>query len=295
MPVNELEQHPFINYQDELIPPSIINYKSLIIGSFPVYAVTDSVNQNFQVVTNRFRLEKAKFKFFYGSKKSDFWKLVSSSLNGEDPTDSLPPFDYNLRKQNAISLLERNKILITDSIYRTNRIEERDEDKNLMITNPPCFASNNLQLNDINNLLERYPSIETLYFTSTMINEKSPFGWFIQGLGENLIGNPVWRANGGRGWYSEININGRIYSSFLLPTPKARGVHFSNNRRLEMFCNYMESVDHQFYNEIFGILENERTEIQSNRLSQLRMGFLVECYRQALVYKNPEFNGTINH
>jgi len=293
MPIDVLEQHPFLNYRNDFIPPSQVKYKSLIVGSFPIYAITNSLDETFNVIAERFDIDQTKVRFFYGSKKSDFWKLVAEAHLENDPTETPAPIDYNLRKQNCIDFLERNKILITDSVYRTNRENECSEDTNLWIE-ANNFASQNCQTNEnILQLLENHPTIDSLFFTSTMIDAHSPYGWFCQSINGELNEQANWQVNGGRSWFSEITIQERIYNAFLLPTPKTRGIHFTDDQRLPMFVNYLQSYVPQFYAEVQNVLVVNRTQAQKNRLTELRYSFLVECYRQALIHRNRNFNGTM--
>lgn len=297
MPINELERHPFIDYLDNEIEPKK-KYSGLIIGSFPVYSCTDTLDENLQIIEQRFIPDDVTMKFFYCSKKSNFWNYCSSAFGEQNPTTPLPNDDqeniHHLARQRAIDFLNRNNLLMTDVISQTNRNEFGDEDSNLWIENgAPQFVINNLSKNhQLTNIINRYPSIENLFFTATGTNGKSPFGWFRDIFGNNLtIGQQ--RLIDGRTWGLICNINGRQLRAFLLPTPKARGIHFTDNRRTLMFVNYLQSIVPDFYNEIENIPQNQWTQHQKDTLKALRHNFLVEAYRQALVQNNLDFNGAI--
>lgn len=297
MPINELERHPFIDYLDNEVESSK-KYSGLIIGSFPVYSCTDSLDENLQVVEQRFIPEDVTMRFFYCSRKSNFWDYCSSAFGEQNPTTPLPDDDqanvHHLARQRTIDFLNRNNLLITDVIRQTNRNEFGDEDSNLwIIDGAPQFIVDNLSKNQgLTNIIERYPSIENLYFTATGTNGKSPFGWFRDIFGNNLTTGQQ-RIIDGRTWGLVCNINGRQLRAFLLPTPKARGIHFTDNQRTLMFVNYLQSTIPDFYNEIENILQNQRTVEQKETLKTARHNFLVEAYRQAFVENNLDFDGAI--
>lgn len=298
MPINELERHPFCNYLQEDNLEILSDYKGLIIGSFPVFSITNSLDHNLDVAIERFVQQDVHMRFFYGSKKSNFWKYVSAALGKANPTTQEPYDDINnlhlIAKQRAISLLQENKLIITDSIFQTNRNFENDEDSNLWITdNVDEFILENLSLNtDIINLIDEHPTIKYLYFTATGLNGKSPFGWFRQIFRNNIT---IQNENNidGRIWSFQCNIDQRQFNAFMLPTPKPRGIHFTDNSRTQMFVNYLQSQLNDFYFEIANLPQAERTILQSQTLKTARNSFIIECYRQAFVEYNLEFNGHI--
>lgn len=81
----------------------------------------------------------------------------------------------------------------------------------------------------------------------------------------------------------------------MLPTPKPRGIHFSDNQRNQCFSNYIQCSDNNFYNQIDNLLVVDRTPEQKAILSQLRHNFIIETYRQAFIYGNMNFNGSLNN
>ena len=66
MPVGEIETHPYLNYLNE---SNYTKYENLIIGSFPIYALTNSLAaHDSKGEKRRIDWEKyAKYQFFYGS------------------------------------------------------------------------------------------------------------------------------------------------------------------------------------------------------------------------------------
>ena len=299
MPINIIEQHPFLNYLETENVKRISDYNGMIIGSFPIYSITDSIDNNFDIVAQRFNQINATMRFFYGSRKSSLWKYIAGALNEVDPTAILQNEQLNQYpnndKERTIKLLQKHKLIITDSLYRTNRVETKSEDVNLWITeNVPNNLVENFSVNfGILNLLNNNKSIQNLYFTATTLVGKSPFGWFNQIFGNNLL---IENENiiDGKLWSFTTEIDERTFNVFMLPTPKPRGIHFTDNRKSQMFVNYLENTYPEFYAEIENIPMLQRTPVQKEFLLNSRNSFLIECYHQALVLNNLNFNGNPN-
>ncbi len=289
MPNNELEKHPYLNsINDEDFENNY--FENIIIGSFPIYGITSTINEN--GTTNlRFNQREAFMPFFYGSKRNSFWKLFSSSLFTENPTE----LNQEDRVEAAKSLLIENNFLITDVIYKTNRNGERSEDSELWFETDSDFINNNRSLNsEIIRILNRNSKIKYLYFTSTVLNGKSPFGWFIEIFGSNISFNILQEVEN-RVISASLVINNRDYIAFFLPSPAGngtRGLHF-NIKRTQIFVNYLQSIDQHFFDEINLLRPEERTPAQKERLTQLRNSFLTESWRQVIVHKNCYFDGAI--
>ena len=119
MPINIIEQHPFLNYLETENVQRISDYNGMIIGSFPIYSITDSIDNNFDIVAQRFNQINATMRFFYGSRKSSLWKYIAGALNEVDPTAILQNEQLNQYPNNAkertIKLLQKHKLIITDS------------------------------------------------------------------------------------------------------------------------------------------------------------------------------------
>jgi len=137
MPINELEQHPYLNYHEEFKSQTNKNYyKGIIIGSFPIYAVTNSINPvTEEIIEERFNEEEASMRFFYGSKDSFLWEYLSSCLNFADPrkNDVSGFLAGNIAVMNCKNFLFENELLISDYLYRTNRKEQEADDNNLLV------------------------------------------------------------------------------------------------------------------------------------------------------------------
>jgi hypothetical protein len=290
MPNNELEIHPYLESINDC--DQDVNYfENLIIGSFPIYSITDTLNEDGSIVS-RFNSQDAFMRFFYGSKKNSFWELFSNVLGTNNPTE----LEQNSRTQSAISILVENNFLITDVIHKTNRNHVKSEDSELWVTTSNDFVNNNRTLNwDLDRVLNRNINIKYIYFTSTEINGNSPFGWFKE-IFRNNYSMAILNQIGNRIISASIEINNRKYIIFFFPSPAGngvRGIQLSNTRRTEIFVNYIRSIDFQFFEEINVLPQNERTQFHKSRLTQLRRNFLVESWRQAVILKNIDFNGNI--
>ena len=290
MPVTELEKHPYlqnINYAEY----ESDYFEGLVIGTFPVYSVTDTLTEQNQTLL-RFVETDAYMRFFYGSKQNVFWELLSSVLGPANPTHAATPDD---RVNEAMNLLTQNKLLITDVIAATNRKGHLSEDKNIWVDTDCQFVLDNRTLNnDIDALLSRNCKIKYLFFTATDLAGKSPFGWFRIIFANRLTFRIITQIDN-RVWCLQLNIDGREYLAFMLPSPAGkgtRGIHFGIQRLL-MFESYLQSVDQQFYQEIDAVDRDNRTTHQKNLLTSFRKSFLKESWHQALIFKNAEFNGSI--
>lgn len=298
MPINELERHPFLNYLDEDNQIIRHDYTGLIIGSFPVYSCTDTLDNLLQIEEQRFDPENVTMRFFYCSNRSKFWKYISEAHEEPNPVLPLPEDNvanrHALARQRTVTFLQENRLLITDVLKQTNRNEYGDEDSNLWITNNvDNFILNNLALNEsIIQLLQEHQTIENLYFTATGLIGKSPFGWFKQIFNNEII---IHQQNiiDNRRWSLTCTINDRHYNVFMLPTPKPRGIHFTDNQRTQMFVNYLQDQANNFYNEIVNIPKAQRIRQQEDMLETHRNAFLIECYRQAFGSQNLNFNGQV--
>jgi hypothetical protein len=288
MPLNELERHPYLDYFKSMEKETLYFSNGMIIGSFPIYGCTDSIDKNLQILSRRFTKSEVKMRFFYGSRKSDFWKYVSSAFYESDPTKAnVNPRELHFK---CIEFLQRNNLVLTDVIYQTNRKDESSEDTSLMVIN--SFVSewirNNLRLNyGLIHILDDHPEIQTLYFTSQEINGNSPFGWFKRIFGKRL------QIIEFRNFGALVKIDDKVFKCFFLPTPKQRALHFTDNQRSVLFVNFMKSYNPDFFQIIREIRKNERTADQVKRLSELRVECLNEAYRQAILYNNLDFDGTV--
>lgn len=289
MPINELEVHPFLESINDLQYGR--NYfEGLIIGSFPVYAITNSV---FPVEVDRFVEDQANMKYFYGSNQNSFWSTLAAVFEEPDPSTLNPEVK---RVPNAKNLLTNNKLLISDSLYKTNRVGIDAQDSALMVQSENHFVEQSKSLNyGIDGLLQRNWNIKFLYFTSTDLVGKSPFGWFKDIFGNRLQFN-VLNQVGNRPISAEVIIDGRGYTAFFLSSPAGngnRGLQFTDNRRTQIFVNYIQSMNADFLAEIDPLPMILRIPFQKARLTELRRSFLIESWRQAFIDRNVGFNGVL--
>ena len=297
MPVNELEVHPYLDYYKGFGQISNDYYRGIIIGSFPIYAITNTVNQQNELVEERLVKEAAHMRFFYGSKKSDLWKYVGLALNGTDPRKKDEEFlDSEQAAINSAKLLYANQLLMTDVLYRTNRKLKSADDKDLMLMSNSDWVKQKLSLNkQLVLLLRENVGITDIYFTSTSVSTKGPLYWFKEIFSQKFQSGVPFYA-GKRSWsvlatvdFGDDDI--REYNLFFLPTPKARGLHWASNRTY-MFEKYVASQFPDFYNEINLIPKSRFTSAQKQRLSNLRVKMLVDAYKQAICYSNIKFDGS---
>jgi len=288
-----LEQHPYLNE----INYNRLNenyFEGLIVGTFPVWDITDTVLPNGQVNQHAFNGNNAYMRFFYGSKINVFWDLLSNSFApAANPVSAANP---QLCKQVAINLLIENKLLITDVFFKTNRREKKAEDQHLWIDTTNQYVLNNRSLNNgINNLLNYNKSIKYLFFTAPDIIGKCPFGKFREIFNDRLAYQIVSIING-RVWSVKITINDRDYVGFLLPSPAGkgtRGIHYGAQQQLQMFINYICTVSPVFWLQIQGKNPANLTTIQKNQIKILRKSFLERCWWEAFRNNNTQFNGSI--
>ena len=289
MPLNELESHPYLDYlNDNLVKGK--EYKGLIIGSFPIYGCTNSLNpfdlEN--IIEERFDRDKVKMRFFYGSKKSKFWKYCAESLGCQDPTENE---NANEIVENIINFLNDNDLIITDIIKRTNRKNEGSEDVNLLKENgADVNIIQNFAMNkSIYDLLKKHRSIKNLYFTAKD-NNPSPYRWFKGTF------NDIFEFHDVQGYENSRICNfinsEREFNIFLLPTPKPRGVHYSPPKSIHpYFDNFLNRVDPILRNSVRNLKTEEWTNQQKNLVSEYRKQFIIETYKMAFQENNLYYNG----
>lgn len=296
MPIHELEEHPYLNYYQGFGRVPTDYYKGIIIGSFPIYAITNTVGEEFKVIKKRFTSE-ASMRFFYGSKKSDLWKYVGLALSGCDPRKVNVSFiEPEIAVDQCKNLLFKHQILISDSLFRINRKGVSAEDADLILPTDLDYVKEGLSVNtDLFQLINENKQIQNIYFTSTEIRNKGPFYWFKKIFdGHITVSDFFYVAD--RAWSAKATIKfaqdkSRNFKLFFLPTPKARGIHWAKQKTL-MFGNYMKHYDNVFYKEIDALSKDQRTSVQTRKLTQLRVLMLTTCYQQAIVYGNLHFDGS---
>ena len=214
MPINVLEEHPYlneINYREF----DSMYYENLIIGSFPIFSITNTRTPANDLIEHPFNENDSYMRFFYGSTKNKFWSLFSEALNERDPTQ-LPLGD---RVSEAKKILIKHKYLITDTLCRTNRKNFSALDSDLWKQSNSPFVNQNMALNyNISELLEINKNIKYLFFTATGLIGKNPLGWFRDIFGNHLVIEAINQI-GGRNISASLTINGRVFEAFLLLSP----------------------------------------------------------------------------
>lgn len=293
MPHNVLEVHPYlevINYEEH----DSSCFENLVIGSFPINAITDTQLENGQIETTPLNQNNAAMRFFYGSNRNNFWPWFANAFNANNPLNQPNP---QARKEAAIKLLVTNKFLITDVVYKTNRKNTSALDSDLYIKTDNQFVIKNRSLNhDIKSLLNNNPSIINIYFTATGLEDKTPFGWFKKIFGNNLVFQNI-NVFHNNTVSATLTINQRQYNAFFLITPGggwARRIPFTGINNDGMFSNFLIAEDENFYNEVVNIPKEQRTIQQENILKELRKQYIEQYYTQLLNAKNMMFNGNVN-
>ncbi len=205
MPDNELETHPYLNLQTEKIAVTDRHkYTKLVVGTFPIYPITNSEPK--QPAGKQMRVnwqQYAKFKYFYGSSENFFWDLLASCFNEPAPRNT----------EEAIKLLNNNKILISDVFKETCRKDYSPLDSGL--TDPKHNKELEILIKDFNNL-------KIIYFTSVEVKRQFCAIFKIQ--------FDISRD-------CEVQIFNRSFRLIILPTPAGRG------RSVPHFFNYFPPTD----------------------------------------------------
>jgi len=100
----------------------ILNYKKIILGSFPTWSLSLDKGKKEILLRNSIKTKNGDFDFYFGSSRNLFWKWYSQSVDSEvqiKNTESL--------KQS----LNNNFIGITDIIYSCDRKGKSSFDKDL--------------------------------------------------------------------------------------------------------------------------------------------------------------------
>ena len=293
MPHHVLEIHPYlevINYEDY----DSSYFENLVIGSFPINAITDTQLENGQIEATPLNQNDAAMRFFYGSNRNNFWPWFANAFNAENPLEEANP---ETRKQVAVNLLVDNKFLITDVLSKTNRKNTSALDSDLWVKTNNQFVLQNRSLkHNLNNLLNNNKAIKNLYFTATGLNGKTPFGWFKDIFGEELVFQNI-NVFHNNTVSATITINQRQYNTFFLITPGggwARRIPFTGVNNDGMFSNFLINMDIDFYNQVAHIPKEQRTKQQEDALKNNRKQYIIYYYTQLLNVKNMMFNGNVN-
>jgi G:T/U-mismatch repair DNA glycosylase len=242
MPINELEQHPYLQDGE-------IQYKEkLILGSFPVYACTNpDTNEKRQI-----RADNGTIRFFYGSSRSSFWYLYSLLVDNQI---TLPP-DPNV----ILKSLKKKGISITDTILSCERIDYSALDKDLRRKKYNISGIQDLITNGVTKIICTSKGVlddlqskilckRANPFSSLSIEESQQFhNYFIDQLGGNRKINLICRVF--------IVGNKRIYA-LALPSPGSPKRKLENFGFLEVNLSREEYAQKYFNNAFKWFLDYE--------------------------------------
>lgn len=205
MPYNEIEFHPFLDIQLNSNNFNFQNVTTLIIGTFPIYEITNSDPlENQGIIKKQEWHNKAFFQYFYGSRKNKFWNILCNCVD----------FNFPNNIDDCISIINQSRIFLSDTILSTYRKNYDSDDKSLS----PVDLNFNLvqQINEFSN-----HELNTICFTSDLA--KKQFCEIMQLNDEGRI--------------QSILINEKIVLLKTLPTPAGNGrsvKHFFNAYPLTM-------------------------------------------------------------
>lgn len=189
MPTNEVEKHPFLQLQEHSKGFSFDSIEKMIVGTFPIYCITSSETSELKGQHLREKwADKAYFKFFYGSRENDFWKILSTTFK--------LPFPKTV--DDAINLLNENGIFISDvlkSVVRNN-YSPLDSDLGIKEINIELIKK-----------VDLFPNLKTIIFTSKIAKAA-----FCEMAGIVSSGS-----------IQEVQINSNNIMLYSLPTPSGNG------------------------------------------------------------------------
>lgn len=215
MPVNELETHPYLTYLGDA--PDYSSYKSIIIGSYPIYAITASTPVEPDGVYKRANWNREAFvQFFYGSRSNVFWQRFSQSLGENLPAKPT--------KEDLIALLRQHNFLITDAIKSLYRKDYSASD--------PALQPVALNGAIIEKLLQMGGN--ELYFTAA--HNSLPFSSFrkiLKEAGYRPAFTPIDNSRNVR-----FSLKGKTFNvSFLFSTSRQGAL---NQNRIAEYQNYLQ-------------------------------------------------------
>lgn len=280
MPIDEIEKHPFLDYYTN---ENKRDYTGLIVGSFPIYQLTNSLDDKIRRAEQNENL----LPFFYGSDYNTLWHILATIFHRTDPKVEKE------RRNKAIEILQDNNLLITDVLYTTNRKDKSALDAHLWQTGKGVSQNiiDQFQCNcDIITMIETFGSIKNIFFTSFSKGQRSPYAWFMRTI---LCKNPqiadCFPSKRQQQWSCKMKIGKREFQVFLLPSPieGARGVALGKKRSLKAFEKYVQFRD----SELFERIKVDRSNTDEKQISAFRKQFVIECYRQAIIKMNDRFDG----
>jgi hypothetical protein len=208
MPIGEQETHPYLSYLPdhfELMP-----FQSIIIGSFPIYCITESIPIEEEGKRKRVNWkQEASHKSFYGSKSNKTRKLINILYPNKG--DSLE------------SILTTNITIVTDAVKSCQRNSYSALDKDLR----------HLETND--DLLKylELPSIKYVYFTA--LNNGLPFLLFKKIVRKKYKLKQISYESIGTSNNKYLKINDRQYSLGFLESPSPTAEMYKNSKNWKRY------------------------------------------------------------
>lgn len=212
MPKNELEQHPFLNYQLASKEYDMKKTTVAIIGTFPIYEITNSIesDENARLARNQWG-KKAFFKYFYGSKGNHFWKILINIYKA----------DFPRTREDCLNILNKNNLFISDTINSCYREKLDYQDSSLSI------ISLNLKLSEIIKEMATL-NLKKICFTSD--------------LAKSLFCKIMRIEDSGRIQTTIISENKIILNTLPTPAGNGRSVwHFTNDYPMNKIENFLKS------------------------------------------------------
>jgi len=299
MPLNEIEQHPYLDYFITYNNNNVdwAKYNKMIIGSFPVYGITETIYP----YSDKRHLEcSMQMPFFYGSQTNEFWSHLVKAIDDRQWISANNPKDT---RNLAIKYLEQHGILLTDVISRTNRFAMKDDlpspfstdDSALLNLSAERHVVDQFALNqDVIDWLIKAVNIDSLYFTAQGLSGKTPGGWFHQILNRhNIEFEVLYQSSNAMKYRMRLNDRIRVFKLFYLPTPSSyRSLAFTIGRQHPMFVNYLMSHHPTFYQSV--VANNfDLDKTKKSMLTSHRNTFIQLWWKQYLLRQNVYFDGSV--
>jgi G:T/U-mismatch repair DNA glycosylase len=302
MPQNEVERHPYLNYfidmyeGEENVPWN--KFTKMIIGSFPVFELTDTVIPISQVRSSN---PANWLNFFYGNENNQFWDRLCATFG----YDSLSNLSQEDRLAAATSILDKEGIILTDVIRQTNRYTGKKkatpfspDDHALFNMGGDSDIQQHFALNtSLIDWILKSQNLSAIFFTAEKSNwGKNPLVWFHQILESQGIEIHVRAESSNHLAYTIYDVEQtykREIDLFFLPPPASYKWIPIIGMQHHMFIKYLFAVDRPFAQSVVpNFFTNGKAEMKM--LEAHREDFINHWWRAFLVDKNDKFNGSVD-
>lgn len=210
----ETETHPFLELQIQTENFDFSKIIKLIIGTFPIYSITQSKPVTAKGISMRNNYKDyARFKFFYGSKMNHFWEMIIEAFQCKTPTETFE----------AVQILNDNNLFLTDIISVAQRKKEfSSSDSDLKILK----YNENLKL-----WIPEMINMKTIIFTSLEAKKHFCILFNLSFAKERI---------------EKVIINDISYKLITLPTPAGNG------RSVKCFYDYFPLNENELRNKETG-------------------------------------------